>query len=134
MPIPKFVAGINKHVTNRLFNLFAGWLAPLAIVHHRGRRSGRMYRTPIMAFPTETGLVFALTYGRDVDWVKNLMASDGGRLKRKGGEIPIHGIRFAKLRDVKEFFPFLVRLPLDFISVEDCLLVEARAERNDAPP
>jgi len=126
MPIPKFVAGINKHVTNRFFNLFAGWLAPFAIVHHRGRRSGRGYRTPVMAFKTETGYVIALTYGRDVDWVKNLMASDGGSLKRKGDEIQIHGIRFAKLRDVKEFIPFIVRVPLNFISVEDCLLVEAR--------
>ena len=133
MPIPKFVAGINKHVTNRFFNLFAGWLAPFAIVHHRGRRSGRMYRTPVMAFPTETGYVFALTYGRDVDWVKNLMTSDGGSLERKGDETPFHGIRFAKLRDVKEFFPFLVRLPLGFISVEDCLLVEARTPEERHP-
>jgi len=106
MPIPRFVAGINKHVTNRFINLFAGWLAPFAIVHHRWRRSGRGYRTPVMIFPTETGFVIALTYGRNVDWVKNLMASDSGSLKRKREEIPIHGIRFAKIPDVKEFFPF----------------------------
>jgi deazaflavin-dependent oxidoreductase (nitroreductase family) len=124
MPIPKYIAFINKHVTNRFFFLFAKWLPPFAIVNHRGRRSGRRYRTPILAFPTETGFVFALTYGRDVDWVRNLMAADSGRLEYKGSEVPIHMIRFAKYDDVLELFPQLVRLPLGLISVEDCLLVE----------
>ena len=125
MPIPKFIATINKHVTNKIIPPFAKWLPPFAIVNHRGRRSGRRYRTPILAFPRDAGFVFALTYGPDVDWVKNLMASDGGGLEYKGEEIPIHTIRFAKYDDVRELFPYLVRIPLEFlISVEDCLLVE----------
>jgi len=124
MPIPKYIAFINKHVTNRFFLLFAKWLPPFAIMNHRGRRSGRRYRTPILAFPTETGFVFVLTYGRDVDWVRNLMASDSGRLEYKGDEIPILMIRFTKYDDVRELFPYLVQLPLSLISVEDCLLVE----------
>ena len=125
MPIPKFIAVINKHVTNRFFLLFARWLPPFAIVNHRGRRSGRRYRTPILAFPTETGFVFALTYGRDVDWVRNLMASDSGRLEYKGKDVSIHMIRFANYHDGRELFPYLVRLPLEhLISVEDCMLVE----------
>jgi len=68
MPIPKSIANFNKHVTNKFFLLFAGRLSPFAIVNHKGRRSGRSYRTPILAFPMEAGFVFALTYGRDVDW------------------------------------------------------------------
>jgi len=127
MPIPKFIAVINKHVTNKFILLFARWLPPFAIVNHRGRKTGRRYRTPILAFPTETGFVFALTYGRDVDWVRNLVASDSGRLEYKGDEIPIHVIRFEKYDDVRELFPYLVQLPLGLISIEDCLLVEADA-------
>jgi len=127
MPIPKYIATINKHVTNRFFLLFARWLPPFAIVNHRGRRSGRGYRTPILAFPTETGFVFVLTYGRDVDWVRNLMASDSGRLEYKGDEVPIHMIRFEKYAEVSELIPYLVRLPLGLISIEDCLLVEVDA-------
>ncbi|UCD44633.1 MAG: nitroreductase family deazaflavin-dependent oxidoreductase [Candidatus Bathyarchaeota archaeon] len=125
MPIPKVVAVFNKYVTNRFTLLFAGRLPPLAVVIHRGRNSGRRYRTPIMAFPTETGFVFALTYGRNVDWVKNLMTSDGGSLESNGDEVPIHGIRFVKYADMKELFPFWFRIPLGIISVEDCIFVEA---------
>ena len=127
MPIPKYITTINKHVTNRFILLFARWLPPFAIVNHRGRRSGRRYRTPILAFPTETGFVFALTYGRDVDWVRNLMASDNGRLEYKGKGIPIHMIRFEKYAEVSELFPYLVQLPLSLISIEDSLLVEVDA-------
>ncbi len=127
MPIPKYIAVINKHVTNRFFLLFARWLPPFAIVNHLGRRSGRRYRTPILAFRTESGFVFALTYGLDVDWVRNLMASDSGRLEYKGDETPIHMIRFEKYDDVRELFPYLVQLPLGLIPVEDSLLVEVDA-------
>jgi hypothetical protein len=81
MPIPRVIAILNKHVTNRFFLLFTRWLPPLAIVDHKWRISGRKYRTPILAFPTNTGFIFALTYGQNVDWVRYLMASDGGKLE-----------------------------------------------------
>lgn len=125
MPIPKWIAVLNKHVTNRFFLLFAGWIRPFAIVHHRGRRTGSSYRTPILAFPTETGFAFALTYGRDVDWVKNLMSSDCGVLEYGKDEIPICKARIVKIDGVRDVFPFWVRIPLSIISIEDCVLVEA---------
>jgi hypothetical protein len=45
---------------------------------HRGRKSGNLHRTPILAFPIIEGFDFALTYGRNVDWVKNLLAGGSG--------------------------------------------------------
>lgn len=134
MPIPKAIAVFNKHVTNRLFILFAGWMPPLAIVKHRGRNSGRGYRTPVMAFPTDNGFVFALTYGRDVDWLKNLLASDIGTLEYNGEEIEIHNIRHASCVDVKEVFPLWIRLPLSVISVEHCIIVEGSAQNSRPDP
>ena len=124
MPIPKFIATFIKHVTNRFFLLFAGWLPPFAIVNHLGRRSGRRYWTPIQAFPTDGGFVFALTYGRDVDWVRNLVASDGGTLKYKGNEISIHRIRVVRYDDVKELFPSWIKLSLAIISLKDCVTAD----------
>lgn len=125
MPILKGVAKFNKHFTNRFFLLFAGWLPPWAVVNHRGRSSGHGYRTPVIAFPTETGFVFALTYGRDVDWARNLVASGGGSLVYKGEEIPLCEVRLGKYADVRGMFPLWIRLSLWFISLEDCLLAEA---------
>src|SRR5215469_5184966 len=40
-----------------------GRLQSVAMVHHRGRRSGRSYATPTSARPTSDGFVIAMTFG-----------------------------------------------------------------------
>ena len=42
---------------------------------HRGRRSGRSYRTPVNIFATPDGYVIALPYGPGSDWVRNVLAA-----------------------------------------------------------
>ena len=122
MPIPKSVAVFNKYVTNRFFLLFAGGIPPFAVLRHRGRRSGRGYETPLMAFQTDDGFVFALTYGRKVDWVRNLLTHDGGVLLYGGEEYKLHSIRYAPYDEVKDRFPRIVRTALGIISVNHCLI------------
>jgi len=119
MTIKKKVAVFNKYVTNPIFLLFAGRLKPFAEVTHTGRRSGRPYRTPVLAFAVEDGFVMALTYGRDVDWVKNLMASHGGSIKQGGERYPLASVYFICRDEAERIIPFLVRLLLRLNSVED---------------
>ncbi|MGZ4577461.1 MAG: nitroreductase family deazaflavin-dependent oxidoreductase, partial [Mycobacterium sp.] len=58
------------------------------IVEHVGRRSGKPYRTPVNVFSTNVdgkpGVAILLTYGPDRDWLKNLTAARGGRMRRNG--------------------------------------------------
>jgi deazaflavin-dependent oxidoreductase (nitroreductase family) len=75
VPLPKRVAHFNRRVTNRVTRHLAWWLPGFAIVTHVGRRSGRRYRTPVNVFRGEGRYVFALTYGRDSDWVRNVVAA-----------------------------------------------------------
>src|SRR5512144_784708 len=82
MHLPHFMRSVNRVLTNPLMMTFAGVVPPLAIVHHVGRKSGKHYRTPVVAFPTETGMVIPMTYGRDVDWARNLVAAGGGEIER----------------------------------------------------
>ena len=124
MPFPKSIALFNKHITNRLFLLFSGWIPPFAIVGHRGRASGRQYMTPVLAFPTSYGYLFALTYGRNVDWVRNLRASGNGILKYSRDTEKIHYFKMIPYEEVKQNFPGIVRLFLQIIDVTDCLMVE----------
>jgi deazaflavin-dependent oxidoreductase (nitroreductase family) len=124
MPFPRSLARFNRHVTNRFTLLFAGWVPPLAVVNHRGRVSGRFYRTPVLAFPDDGGFVFALTYGRDVDWVKNLLAFDSGSVEYGGSEISLRSFRFIVFDEVKGVFPLPVRVFLRLLSVEDCVRAE----------
>ena len=48
---------------------------PFSIVRHVGRRSGKPYETPIIVSPIKDGFVIELTYGRKVDWYRNVMAA-----------------------------------------------------------
>jgi deazaflavin-dependent oxidoreductase (nitroreductase family) len=72
------------HVVNPLARRFAGWWPGFGILEYRGRTSGRTYRTPINPFRRGDGYVFALTYGSDVDWVKNVIAAGGCTLRTRG--------------------------------------------------
>lgn len=77
-------ARFNRVVTNPLFRPISGWVPLWSIVEHTGRRSGTTYRTPVSMFHTADGVAVLLPYGTDRDWVKNLQAADGGRVKLGG--------------------------------------------------
>jgi deazaflavin-dependent oxidoreductase (nitroreductase family) len=69
----------NKYVTNRVLRGLASCSrGPFAIIGHVGRRSGKPYETVSMVWPTREGFVIALTYGPQVDWLRNLLAAGGG--------------------------------------------------------
>ncbi|MGO4201617.1 nitroreductase family deazaflavin-dependent oxidoreductase [Rhodococcus sp. TAF43] len=75
MPLPRSLARANRVGLNRVVVRVAGYLPGFAVVHHRGRRSGRTYRTPVNAFRIGNGYRFALTYGTDSDWARNVLAA-----------------------------------------------------------
>src|SRR6476661_9547383 len=80
MPLPEAVAQLNKKYVNKALVHLAGhgWFVEL---EHVGRRSGRTFRVPIMAFDRGDVVTVALTYGRGVDWLANLRAAGGGRMR-----------------------------------------------------
>ena len=121
MPLPKALARFNRHVTNRVGRLVAGWLPPFAIVWHRGRKSGHEYRTPIWAFRTEDGYVVALTYGARSDWVRNVVAASGCRIQRAGRLMTMLDPRVVNGIEGMRLVPVLVRWPLRLIRVSDFL-------------
>jgi deazaflavin-dependent oxidoreductase (nitroreductase family) len=83
--LPQWLARFNRHVTNPVQRLWAGWMPTMAILSHVGRRSGRHYRTPLTVFSTtDGGIAILLTYGPDRDWLKNLTIVGRGRMTRYG--------------------------------------------------
>lgn len=68
--------------------MWAGWAPSFGILEHVGRRSGKPYRTPLNVFDAEVdgkpGVAIPLAYGPDRDWLKNLNAAGGGRMRRHG--------------------------------------------------
>lgn len=84
MPLPRALARFNRVVTNRLLRPLAMVLPNFGVVVHHGRVSGREYRTLVNWWRDEETAIVALTYGRDVDWLKNLSAAGGGAIACRG--------------------------------------------------
>ena len=80
-----------KPFTTRIFNPIsrhvAGWLPLFGILTYVGRKSGRLYHTPLNVFKRGDGYVFALTYGSEVDWVKNVLAAREADLRTRGRDL-----------------------------------------------
>ena len=83
MKLSRRVARFNRALNNPVQGLYAWALPPWAIILHRGRRSGRPYRTPVLAFKHDRTLIIALLYGEESDWLRNVQ-DGGGQLLRIG--------------------------------------------------
>lgn len=74
--------------TEPIANALAGHRAfPLwAVIHHRGRRSGTTYATPIAVIPTvDPALVLiGLPWGPQTNWARNVVAAGSADLTWKG--------------------------------------------------
>jgi len=97
MQLPQRLARFNRHVTNPIQSLWAGWAPLYGILEHVGRKSGKPYRTPLSVFNADVdgkpGVAIMLVYGPDRDWLKNLNAAGGGQLRRHGKTFSVSGPR-----------------------------------------
>ena len=95
MPVklPRRLAAFNRVVTNPIQGTYAWLIPPWALLIHRGRRSGRVYRTPVMARRRGDELHVLALYGPHSDWVLNLLAAHEGQVVRGGRTYPLSDIR-----------------------------------------
>lgn len=84
MPIPMQVTELNRRYLNRVMLRLVGH-ASLVELEHVGRTSGRVRRTPLMAFRHVDEVTVALTYGPEVQWLKNVTAAGGARMRFGSG-------------------------------------------------
>jgi hypothetical protein len=71
----RYIAHFNKRVTNPIQRLWASRLHHMAVIEHRGRSTGKDYRTPVMAFVVGGEFVVFLNYRTESDWVRNVQAA-----------------------------------------------------------
>ena len=71
---------------NRLVLLLAGtrFLPLYGVISHRGRRSGTVYRTPVVVRPTSDGFIVPMPWGESTDWYRNVCAAGGCTIRWKG--------------------------------------------------
>ncbi len=120
MPIPNQIRYFNKRVLNKLMIRIAGKrYSPISIVIHKGRRSGKLYRTPVIAERAQNAFVFALTYGPGVDWYRNLLAAGECSLVQHGQEYHLVQPETLPVDEALRAFPLPARWLLRLIGMRD---------------
>jgi deazaflavin-dependent oxidoreductase (nitroreductase family) len=129
MPIPKRVAHFNKRVTNRVTIHVASWMPGFAIVTHIGRRSGRGYRTPVNVFREDDRYVFALTYGADSEWVRNVLDNGGCKIETRRTVVELRNPELFT-DPTRHVVPIPARWILRLINVTEFLALERVDDRS----
>jgi deazaflavin-dependent oxidoreductase (nitroreductase family) len=114
----RWLAKINIAFTNRITSLFAGRLPGFGILTHVGRKSGKVYRTPVNVFRASNGFIIALTYSSQSEWVKNVVAAGGCKLKTRGKKYQLSAPKI--VRDpTRRRFPIPVRIVLRIVGADE---------------
>ena len=130
MPLPEWLARMNRDVTNRATRPIAGRLPGFAIVIHTGVRTGKRYRTPVNLFRSADRYVIALTYGRNRDWVTNVLAAGGCEVETRGSSLRLTDPRI--VRDERQSkVPAAIRPFLKALGVTDFLELRPSPKRPE---
>jgi deazaflavin-dependent oxidoreductase (nitroreductase family) len=125
----RWVAAFNVAVTNRITSRLADRLPGFGILKHVGRKSGRIYRTPVNVFRVPEGFLIALTYGRESEWVRNVIAAGGCQLETRCVQYQLSAATIVH-DPTQRRFPLPVRIVLRLIGANDFMQLSTSRARG----
>ncbi len=131
MPLPRPVTRFNRAMLNRILSPAVARLPAFGVVIHRGRTSGREYRTPVNIFRRPGGYIVALTYGVG-DWVRNVIDARECTLITRGRSYHMTQPRLAHDKE-RRAIPAILRFVGAVGNVSDFLYLEDDALASAAP-
>jgi deazaflavin-dependent oxidoreductase (nitroreductase family) len=75
-------------MTTPILRPFAGrrWFPLWAVVHTRGRRSGRSYAVPVAVRVSDEAFIVPLPWGEVTQWVRNVLAAGECTVRWRGSD------------------------------------------------
>jgi deazaflavin-dependent oxidoreductase (nitroreductase family) len=128
MAIPRCVRPFTRHAVNPVTRRLAGRLPGFALLSVIGRTSGRTYSIPINVFRRGNRYAFALTYGSDVNWVKNVLATGRAEARMRGGTVALTEPRLVT-EEGRALVPLPVRVFLRLTGVAEYIVMRAGSDR-----
>ena len=96
----------------------------LGIVHHRGRKSGRRYDTPLGVRPAPGGgFVMPLTFSEASQWYQNIRAAGGCVITYLGADHAVTAPIIVDRATAGPAYPRYERLALALIGINEFLLL-----------
>lgn len=120
MSLQRRLARFNKAFGNRIVGRLISRLPGFGAVYHRGRKSGREYRTPVKVFRNGADYVVSLPYGSGSDWVRNVLAAGGCDLLVRGHRVALVAPR-VYVGDDQADIPALIRAALKRVNATEFL-------------
>ena len=92
----------------------------IGIVHHRGRKTGRAYATPLGIRPaTAGGFVMPLTFGEEAGWYRNIVTAGGCVITWRGNDHAVASPVIVDRATAMLAFPRYERLALRAIGINE---------------
>lgn len=114
------VFGLGSRLLNPLMAKLAGrrHVRLFAVLQHRGRRSGRVYKTPVVAQRTSEGFVVPMPFGEKTDWYRNLLAAGEGMIRWNGATYHVVEPQVVEWAAARPDFHRLERLAVPVVGIK----------------
>jgi len=103
--------------------LAGGARSPWAVITHVGRRSGRTHETPILPHRAGDTFVIPLSYGREVHWLRNVLAAGDATIRLHGSAVRVAEPRIVPAEDVLPLLPEGTRTTYRRLAIAEFLQV-----------
>src|SRR5438046_1560677 len=126
----RFAAGF----VNPLVLPLAGrrWMPIVGILHHRGRRTGRMYASPLGMRPAGDGFVIPLTFSEHSAWYQNVVAAGRGVVTYGGRNHEVGSPEVVDFAVAAPAFPRYERLQFRAIGITQFLRLTAASDKEES--
>jgi deazaflavin-dependent oxidoreductase (nitroreductase family) len=104
------------------------WMPIVGILHHRGRRSGLAYATPLGIRPLGDGFVIPRTFGEHSAWYHNVRAAGGAVATWGGADHSLFQPQLVDAATAMPAFPRYERRLLGLLGIDEFVLL------HHAPP
>ena len=109
MLFPDWVDRWQMKYMNPVMRRMARYLPTFAVIHHRGRRSGKPYETVVNVYRKRAVLAILLGHG-NADWVKNVLAAGEAELRVQRRDVHITNVRVLPAGADGSGLPLIARL------------------------
>ncbi|MGI6879725.1 nitroreductase family deazaflavin-dependent oxidoreductase [Microbacterium sp. gxy059] len=118
----RFLDVLNRTLNPLTLRIARSGRGPFSLVEHIGRRSGATYEAPLILAPVGEGFVAELTYGPEVNWLRNLEQA-GGRVLHRGRWYAVVAVEPCAADHGLAAFPMPARLVLRALRKRDYRLL-----------
>ena len=99
------------------------WMPIVGVLHHRGRRSGRAYATPLGMRPLGEGFVMPRTFGEQSAWYHNVRATGGAVVTWGGVDHRLFQPQLVDAATAMAAFPRYERRLLRLLGIDEFVLL-----------